>query len=346
MNPRVKTAITAGGLTFLLFVSGLLVWLTPMPLLYQYHKNGRGPAITSFVIALLAVAFIYFGVVPWIVATWGKVGSSPLIFWLPGMGSLDGAGLHPGFFGLSYLSFYGLIGIFLGLWEPKEFQVTRLVGKILLILTLLLTIWLAVISGGRLTALFHEAENYFGLLLNQMAGQIPEDATPEIRDQLAILKTHGDTIVYYAVRLIPGMLMAMTLFVVWLNLVVARKLFVKDELFKKLGPLRNWQMPFGFVWLLIGMAVLLLADVYWIQWGLLKILALNFFIVFGLSYFLQGLAILAFYGQKWSIPPLVKLLGYLIFLLFFQPIGVLLLGVGFFDSWFDFRKLTAKSKAA
>jgi len=344
MNPRIKATVGAGAVTFLLFISGLLVWLTPIPLLFQFRKNGRVGALISFAIAILAVALVYFGIVPWVVSHWGHGQSSSIFFWLPGLGPVNEMSWHPGFFGLSYLVFYGLIGIFLGFWEPRERQVTRLVGKTLLILTGALVLWFFIMSKGHLLNFINDAETYFGLLLKQMADQIPADSTPEIREQMVALKTYGDTIVYYAVRLIPGMLVSMSLFIIWLNLVVARKLFIKESFFKKLGPLRNWQLPFGFVWFLIGLAALLIADIYVLHWHVFEILALNFFLVFGLCYFLQGLAILAFFGQKWSIPPLLRLIGYLIFLLFFQPIGVLLLGVGFFDSWFDFRKLTAKPK--
>lgn len=344
MDPKIKATVGAGAVTFLLFISGLLVWLTPIPLLFLFHKNGRAAALSALGIAIAAVALVYFGVVPWVVTTWGKGASSSFLFWLPGTGNLNGSTWHPGFFGLSYLSFYGLIGLLLGFWENSERAVTQLVGKVLLVLAGALLVWVAVLSKGHLTSLFTDAEQYFSTMLTQMSEQIPMESTPELRDQLAALKTHGDTIVYYAVRLIPGMLIAISLFIIWLNVVVARKLFVKDAFFKRLGPLKNWQLPFEFVWLLIGLSALLIADIYLLNIKFFELLALNCYMVFALCYFLQGLAIVAFYGQKWSLPPLVRLIGYLIFLLFFQPIGILLLALGFFDSWFDFRRLTAKPK--
>ena len=248
----------------------------------------------------------------------------------------------PGAFGYFYYFFYGLMGALLGHWEKSETSITRLVGKISGLLFLAAFLWVLWQSGGALGDFIRETELYFNTLLKDMTTQVAQDADGNLSDQLALIQSYGDQIVYYSVRLIPGMVLATCIFVIWLNIVVARKLFLKDNFFEKIGPLRRWQLPFSFVWATIALTILLFSDIYFLKSGLLKIFTLNLFIIFALTYFFQGLAILAYYGQKWSIPPLVRLLGYLVFLLFFQPVGVLLLALGFFDSWFDFRKLAPK----
>jgi uncharacterized protein YybS (DUF2232 family) len=162
---------------------------------------------------------------------------------------------------------------------------------------------------------------------------------------MAVLQSYGPTVIYYAVRLIPGMILAMAIFVTWLNIVVSRRIFLKEGFFEKLGSLKQWQVPFGFVWAWIGIALLLVADIYFLKVNYLKLFAFNAFIIFGLIYFFQGLAILAFYNQRWALPPLARLVFYLLFFIFFQPFSLILLAVGFFDSWFNFRKLTPKAKS-
>ncbi|MDX1387014.1 MAG: DUF2232 domain-containing protein, partial [bacterium] len=283
---------------------------------------------------------------PWMQQHYGLEKAAQYLFWLPGVAAAPGVPWHAGSFGLAYFVFYGALGWMLGYWEGKETNATHLGAKVVGVLTLVIVLWVLWQTGGNFKLFIQETENYFHTFLTQMTSQVPEDAGSELQDQLALLQTHGDKIVFYTVRLIPGMLMAGVLFIFWLNLLLARKLFIKDQFFKGLGPLKRWQLPFSFVWGLIGLALLLLGDIYFFKVGYFKFLALNLFIPFGLIYFLQGLAILAYYGQRWSIPPLVKLLGYLVFLIFFQPIGVILLGLGFFDSWFDFRKLAPKEASS
>ena len=90
---------------------------------------------------------------------------------------------------------------------------------------------------------------------------------------------------------------------------------------------------------LISKAILFLVNAYlWDQEGVNFVL-INCFIVFLTLYFFQGLAIVSFYMSLKGITPWMRFLLYSILLIFFQPLGLLLVGAGFFDSWFNFRKL-------
>jgi uncharacterized protein YybS (DUF2232 family) len=171
---------------------------------------------------------------------------------------------------------------------------------------------------------------------------LPEK-TAEVQQQLILLDTHKESIAYYATRLIPGMVICTAIFVIWLNVVVAQKIFYRDGVFPNLVSLRTWRLPFVYVWILIGVAGLLLLDVYIFKINIFKMAALNVFLIFALIYFFQGLSILAFFSQRWAVSPLIKIGFYVLFFLFFQPLGFLLLAFGFFDSWFDFRKLSSKT---
>lgn len=343
---QLKGVLGLGVLSVLLFLSGLLVWLSPLPVFYCFKKRGTRAGFFAVALSLGCLAGLYLGLLPWVQGHYGMDAAARYLFWLPGVAAVPGLSWQAGSFGLAYFLFYAAMGGMLGFWEGKETNATRLGAKVLGILTLVIFIWVLWQTGGNLKLFIQQTENQFQTFLTQMSSQVPEDAGKELRDQLALLQTHGERIVYYTVRLIPGMLFAGILFIFWLNLLLARKLFIKDQFFKELGPLKRWQLPFSFVWGLIGLALLLLADIYFFKVGYFKFLALNLFIPLGLIYFFQGLAILAYYAQRWSIPPLVKLLGYLVFLIFFQPIGVVLLSLGFFDSWFDFRKLTPKEASS
>jgi len=342
MASQWKGVLGSGGIAVLLYLSGLLLWLTPIPLIYTYRKRGSQEALVAGGFGLFLLGILYLALLPWVISQFGAEKLGPYFFWLPGVGVAQGATWNPAWFGLPYFAFYGVMAWMLGHWESREKDITLLVGRTLGVLLAGIIIWVLWQTGGALSQVVPETEKYFRALLEQII-QVPKEGGPEVRDQLALFHTYGDRIIYYAVRLIPGMVISMTLFVIWLNVLVARKIFLKDKFFGILGPLKKWQLPFSFVWALIGVASLLIADIYFFKIGYFKILALNVFIVFGLVYTFQGLAILAFFSQKWKIPPLAKLVFYLLFLLFFQPISVLLLGLGFFDSWFDIRKLTPKA---
>ena len=338
---KVKGVLVTGGLAVLLYLSGLLLWLTPIPILYAYKKSGRQAAWGGLIFALIFLAFLYFGVIHWVSGYFGWEKVQQYLFWLPGVGLAAGNALLPGTYGLPYFFFYGLMGLLLGFWEFKEKSATLLVTKVVAILAVGVLAWVFLQSGGSFTSLVAGTEAYFQELLKQML-QKPAEGNPELQEQLAVLQSYGPTVIYYAVRLIPGMILAMAIFVTWLNIIVSRRFFWKDLFFEKLGPLKVWQLSFGFVWALIGVAFLLVVDIYFLKVNYLKLFAINAFIVFGLIYFFQGLAILAFFNQRWALPPMARLIFYVLFFIFFQPFSLILLTIGFFDSWFDFRKLTPR----
>jgi predicted membrane protein DUF2232 len=341
MLPKVKGVLVTGGLAVLLYLSGLLLWLTPIPFLYASKKHGRRAAWGGFFFGLILLALLYFVLISAVSAHFGWEKAQQYLFWLPGVGLAAGNSLLPGAFGLPYFCFYGLMGLLLSIWEPRDKSPTVLVGRVVGILAVGVFLWVFWQSSGSLTSVISGTEAYFQALLRQMLEK-PVEGTQEVQEQLAVLQNYGPTVIYYAVRLIPGMILAMAIFVTWLNIVVSRRFFWKDLFFEKLGPLKQWQLPFGFVWALITIALLLIGDIYFLKINYLKLFAINAFIIFGLIYFFQGLAILAFYNQRWSLPPMVRLVFYVLFFVFFQPLSVILLAVGFFDSWFDFRKLTPR----
>jgi hypothetical protein len=337
MQLKIKGVLATGGLAVLLYLSGLLLWLTPVPFLYSFKKRGRETAWAGLFFGLLLLGGLYYGLVTWVSAHFGWEQAQQYLFWLPGIGLAAGDPWLPGGYGLPYFFFYGLMGVLLGRWEDSDKTPTTLVAKVVGVLAVGVACWVLWRSGGSLSSVSSGIEAYFQVLLQQML-KAPTQGAPELQDQMAVLQSYGPAITYYAVRLIPGMILAMAILVAWLNIVVSRRLFWKDLFFEKLGFLKNWRLPFGFVWALIGTALLLIADIYLLKINYLKLFAFNAFIIFGLIYFFQGLAILAFYNQRWALPPLVRLVFYLLFFIFFQPLCFILLAVGFFDSWFDFRK--------
>lgn len=332
-----------GLMALVMYLSGLLVWLTPLPILYAYRKAGGTKALLGVILPVAVLAAIYGLVLPFANDRLGPEQALKLFFWVPGMGlGPSDLSWDPAVFGIAYFLFFALIGVLLGEFEAQPYSVTRLVGKVALIVSLFLALCLGLYTWGNWDGFISGLESYFIKMLDEITKVPPTNE--EVQVQWALLKDHAAGIAYYAVRLLPAMVFNMLIFVLWLNIVVARRLFAAwGGVFPFLGALKNWRLPFAGVWLVIVFAFLWIFDAYVLKWEWLKVAALNVFIVFALVYFFQGLAIVAFYLNRWSLSPMIRLVLYAMLILFFQPLSFLLVAFGFFDSWFDFRRLVPKA---
>lgn len=96
----------------------------------------------------------------------------------------------------------------------------------------------------------------------------------------------------------------------------------------------RWELPEFLVWAFIGAGILYLTGLTWPQ-----AVGLNVLIILLGLYFLQGLSIAAFLFQRFHLPRLLAAMS--VMLLLFQPFLTLLVaGVGLFDVWFAFRRLS------
>lgn len=96
----------------------------------------------------------------------------------------------------------------------------------------------------------------------------------------------------------------------------------------------RWELPEMLVWAFIGSGVLYLTGLPW-----LYEVGVNGLIVLVGLYFLQGLSIAAFLFERFKLPRFLATLS--VVLLVFQPFFTLLVaGLGLFDVWFAFRRLS------
>lgn len=343
-TPRLGRSLVFSLLSLLLYFSGIFVWLTPLPTIYLYKRVGRLGAVLSAALALAGLAVLLFLLIPQVEARWGWETTAKAFFWVPGVSSdLGGVQNFPAAFSLFYFGVFTLMGILLGEWEGVAYGATRLVGQVLAITLLVLVFGLLWQIGEPWREFIAGIEAYLVAAMNAVAESAA--GNEEMQSQWQMLRPHFAEIAYYAVRLLPAMVVNTLLFVIWLNIVVARRFFTQAPFFSGLGALRQWRLSFAGVWLVIASGLMLAVHAYWLQSEVLKFVAINALTVFALLYFFQGLAIVVFYVLRWSLSPMVRMLLYAVLLLAFQPVGVLLMVCGFFDSWFDFRKLTPKPAA-
>jgi uncharacterized protein YybS (DUF2232 family) len=154
------------------------------------------------------------------------------------------------------------------------------------------------------------------------------------QDQLDFLENSMEGIQQVLVGLMPALVIGSTLMVTWISLLAARRMCQRGGLpFPDYGALDRWKAPELMVWGVIGSGVLLLVPTL-----AAKMVGLNGLVVFMVIYFFQGMAVVAFFFQKKQIPRLARMVLYGLIVVQ-QLVMLAVIGVGFFDTWFNFRKL-------
>ena len=153
-------------------------------------------------------------------------------------------------------------------------------------------------------------------------------------DQLHFLESSMEGIQQVLVGMMPALVIDSTLMVTWISLLAARGVCQRRGLpFPDYGALNRWKAPELMVWGVIGSGVLLLVPTL-----AAKMVGLNGLVVFMVIYFFQGMAVVAFFFQKKQIPRLARMVLYGLIAVQ-QLVMLAVIGVGFFDTWFNFRKL-------
>jgi uncharacterized protein YybS (DUF2232 family) len=153
-------------------------------------------------------------------------------------------------------------------------------------------------------------------------------------ENVAMIADSLDQIAYVLLRILPGMTAAFVLFATWVALLLARPLLRNRDLSSPdFGSLQLWKPPEVLVWGVIAFGVaLMLPD------KTIKILALNGLIVLMTIYFFGGIAIVSYFFEKKRFPIVVRVFLYSLIALQ-QLFLLLVIGLGFFDMWLNFRKL-------
>lgn len=135
------------------------------------------------------------------------------------------------------------------------------------------------------------------------------------------------------VQIIPAMITISTLFVAWINLLIARTVLKKRSLsYPDFGPLNMWKAPEYLVWGVIGCGGALFLPA-----AAIKVIGQNGLLILMAVYFFQGIAIVSYYFEKKRLPRFIRFFLYA--LIAVQHLVLLaVIGLGFFDMWINFRK--------
>ncbi|MFO7495740.1 MAG: YybS family protein [Desulfobacterales bacterium] len=157
-------------------------------------------------------------------------------------------------------------------------------------------------------------------------------------ENIQLLAGSLETIGYVMVRILPGLSASACLLITWACLILARPLFQARQLpYPDFGPLNRWQAPEALVWVAIACGALLL-----VPQKTIKVLGINGLIVLMTVYFFQGMAITTFFFQKKRFPFILRVFLYSLIVVQ-QFLLLLVIAMGFFDTWLNFRKLDASN---
>jgi uncharacterized protein YybS (DUF2232 family) len=188
------------------------------------------------------------------------------------------------------------------------------------------------------TGIYTLASEYISRNLELTMAMYESLGVPE--ESIHVISNSMEKIHYVLIRIIPAMLISLTLFVSWTSLLIAKPLLkAKNIFFPDFDSLKLWKAPEFMVWLFIGCGVMLI-----LPEDSFKILGLNGLIILLTIYFFQGIAIVSFYFEKKNVPRIFRIFLYSVLALQ-QLVLLSVIGLGFFDMWLNFRKLGIKKES-
>ena len=155
------------------------------------------------------------------------------------------------------------------------------------------------------------------------------------QDSLDVLKQRMPDIVETTLEFLPGLLIVSLSLVVLINvLLLCRRFPERRAAWLSVPNFREWKGPEHLVWVLIACGFALFIP------GLesVRIFAVNILLVIGACYFVQGLSVISYYFHKNNVPRFLRGVTYVL-IAFEQIFTLLVVGVGLFDLWGDFRRL-------
>lgn len=147
-----------------------------------------------------------------------------------------------------------------------------------------------------------------------------------------------ENIQYVLIRITPAIVIASTFFMSWTCLLISKPILKSRKLFyPAFGSLDLWKAPESLVWgvIIAGFALVLPSKP-------LKIIGLNAVLILMTIYFFQGIAIVSFYFEKKQFSRLLRFFLYSLIALQ-QMLLLIVIGLGIFDMWLNFRKLEVKN---
>lgn len=157
-------------------------------------------------------------------------------------------------------------------------------------------------------------------------------------DSMELLRERAPEIVAMFLRILPALAFAGFVGVILINLLFLLRRFPERRGFiAATADFREWRSPEFLVWcfILAGFGLFLPGA------EAARTVGLNVFLMIAVFYFFQGLSIVAYYFHHKHVPYFLRSLIYLVIVVE-QICTVLVVALGLFDLWGDFRRLKKK----
>ncbi len=152
-------------------------------------------------------------------------------------------------------------------------------------------------------------------------------------EQIRVVRENTVQITRFFAGVFPSIGISGSVLTVWANLLAGKALFQINRVpFPDFGDLTLWKAPERVVWFFIAACGMLFIPVEEIV-----ILGMNMLIVVCMVYLFQGLAIASFFFRKKQTPRMFRFFFYGLILIQ-QYMLVIVVALGLFDLWVDFRK--------
>lgn len=229
----------------------------------------------------------------------------------------------------SYLLQHGLGSFMLPFWLRRGWAWDRAVGATLLVTLATAGLLLAGYAQSQQVGLSAPIEEYVKIEMDRaVASANQAEMTAEQRQEF---DAYAQRTADFMLQAYPGMAVTVTGGFLLLLLLLLR--IGARGRYEIPGPaFARWKSPEWLIWLLIpaGFGVLLGSGVW-------QTIGINLLVIALPIYFLHGLAIVTHYFQQRQTPLLWRWLGY-VMVTVFTPLPFIVLGIGVFDLWADFRK--------
>jgi uncharacterized protein YybS (DUF2232 family) len=148
-------------------------------------------------------------------------------------------------------------------------------------------------------------------------------------DGLSALAEQREEVVGSVIEILPALVALGGAFVMLVNLGLLRRWTGATTE----TDLRSWKAPESLIWLLIATGFFMFVPL-----APVAVLARNVFVILLGCYLCQGLAIVSFYLHRFRLPFGIRIASYLLIAVQ-QAVTLVVLGLGIFDLWGDFRRL-------
>lgn len=315
----------------LLFLSGIFAIFSPLPLLLLRLQSGRKWSLigvfTNFILVILlggyvSSAFYVIYVLALVLSLPEFLLMRPSIkVFTPGVGSPD----------MSVLNIFQ--------WTSA--RMNRVAWLTVLVMGLTAGVILLMVGLSWHVNPFMHLKNEVNALLDMVLQSLSLDTKNQVLNGAEPAEWKHAIILE-----LPSAVVILALAMVWANLVLILKLNPRQLLARigvDLGFIKRWKSPEYLVWPTLLCGFLMLIDLSSTELMFFKNIsdvALNVFKILMAVYAIHGLSVLSFWLDAWGLKGIMRSAAFGLAIFVMLP---LVLSLGFFDLWFDFRSKLRQS---